>query len=668
MAAGSIIIDLLMKTGAFETDTKRAEKALQNMQKTAKAVGAAIGTALAGAATVVGVWTKQTIEAAAQVDRLSTLANTSTSTFQEWAAGASMVGIEQDKLADILKDVQDKVGDFMQTGGGGMADFFEQVAPRVGVTAEQFRKLSGPDALQLYVDSLQKANLSQSDMVFYMEAIASDSSLLLPLLRDNGKAMGEYGDMAEKLGAVMSGDLLNAAEQARGELTKLDLIKQGLVNRIVAQVLPALTSMTEKLVDTATNTDALDKAARVAVTGMKLLTSAGIIVGGIFKTVGEALGGVAATVVQILQGQFSAAAQTFLDSRVDIVKNVAGTIDAVKAIWDDAEIKGTPLTDAAKHDTKLAPRVIKQSGKKVVDEAAKIYKQVEAELAKIKRDIDTFSMSDKDVQLYDLKAKGATPDQLKRADVDLSRLEALKDERDLTEKLNDEDERRLEHFLDTKQSIADEIDLLGMSRDQQEVWNNLKWAGVTAEDAWGKQIIASTEALQRQRDAMDDQIEAMDAVRSAGKDLFKDLVHGENPLDAMKKALDSIYDKILDIIAQNLMDSLFGKSGSPAGGMTGGFFSSIFGGLFGGGKAGGGNVLDDRTYLVGEDGPELFMPRTAGTIVPTQQTSELLGGGRRTLNQSVNVTISGRPDRRTPEQIARAAGRESSRAMARTGR
>jgi len=61
-----------------------------------------------------------------------------------------------------------------------MADFFETVAPLVGVTADNFKDLSGPQALQLYVDSLEKANLSQSQMTFFMEAIASDATALLP--------------------------------------------------------------------------------------------------------------------------------------------------------------------------------------------------------------------------------------------------------------------------------------------------------------------------------------------------------------------------------------------------------------------------------------------------------------------------------------------------------
>ena len=73
-----------------------------------------------------------------------------------------------------------------------MLDFFEQIAPKVGVTAEAFEQLSGPDALQLYVSSLEKANLSQEQMTFYMEALASDSTMLLPLIRNNAAGMNEF--------------------------------------------------------------------------------------------------------------------------------------------------------------------------------------------------------------------------------------------------------------------------------------------------------------------------------------------------------------------------------------------------------------------------------------------------------------------------------------------
>jgi hypothetical protein len=42
---------------------------------------------------------------------------------------------------------------------------------------------------------------------------------------------------------------------------------------------------------------------------------------------------------------------------------------------------------------------------------------------------------------------------------------------------------------------------------------------------------------------------------------------------------------------------------------------------------------------VGERGPELFVPKTAGTIKPN---SNLIGGAKVIHNQSINVSVNGR--------------------------
>lgn len=52
-------------------------------------------------------------------------------------------------------------------------------------------------------------------------------------------------------------------------------------------------------------------------------------------------------------------------------------------------------------------------------------------------------------------------------------------------------------------------------------------------------------------------------------------------------------------------------------------------------RASGGPVAAGTPYLVGEQGPELMVPRAAGTIIPAQQTAAMRGGG--TTNISVNV-------------------------------
>jgi hypothetical protein len=67
--------------------------------------------------------------------------------------------------------------------------------------------------LQLYVTSLQKAGVSQSEMTFYMEALASDSALLTPLLMDNGTEMNNLAESARSLGIVLDEDLIAQTAQ-----------------------------------------------------------------------------------------------------------------------------------------------------------------------------------------------------------------------------------------------------------------------------------------------------------------------------------------------------------------------------------------------------------------------------------------------------------------------
>lgn len=87
------------------------------------------------------------------------------------------------------------------------------------------------------------------------------------------------------------------------------------------------------------------------------------------------------------------------------------------------------------------------------------------------------------------------------------------------------------------------------------------------------------------------------------------------------------------------LGSIFGSLGGAGGtGTGGGFFSSIFSGIgnfFGGFFANGGPVTAGKGYIVGERGPEMFMPRTAGTIVPNEGLNS--GGGETTVNFNINA-------------------------------
>lgn len=236
MMIGGLFARLSLNSASFEKGVKRARSTMFRLAKDV----AVMSTAAAAGGAALGAMGMAAVNSAREVQRLSQVAGASPRELQRWSAATRTVGIDQEKLADILKDVNDRVGDFVSTGGGPMADFFENIAPKVGVTADQFAKLSGPEALQLYVDSLQKANLNQKEMTFYMEAMASDSTLLLPLLRDNAAELERLGDAAEKAGGIMSdADVKNLAKAGQA-FDRLKASATGMRNVIAAKLAPSM--------------------------------------------------------------------------------------------------------------------------------------------------------------------------------------------------------------------------------------------------------------------------------------------------------------------------------------------------------------------------------------------------------------------------------------------
>ncbi|WP_299259746.1 hypothetical protein [uncultured Kushneria sp.] len=264
---GQLTLDLVARIGGFtgpldqaQRQTKKQMTAIASSVKAATASIVGVSTAAVGAGAAVIAFTNHAAESAKELQNQANVANTSVEEFQRLSYASNSVGVEQDKLSDILKDVNDRVGDFMATGGGAMADFFENIAPQVGVTAEQFRNLSGPQALQLYYDSLEKANLSQADMTFYLEAMASDTTALIPLLKDGGAGFAEMAAEADSLGIVLSEMDIARLGEFRDQFTRLTSIFSSMSNLLAAELAPYLSVLADYIVDAADGADGLREA------------------------------------------------------------------------------------------------------------------------------------------------------------------------------------------------------------------------------------------------------------------------------------------------------------------------------------------------------------------------------------------------------------------------
>ncbi len=115
-----------------------------------------------------------------------------------------------------------------------------------------------------------------------------------------------------------------------------------------------------------------------------------------------------------------------------------------------------------------------------------------------------------------------------------------------------------------------------------------------------------------------------DSINNDIKNGIAGLIRGTSTLGDM---LNNIANKFLDVaLNQALFGSILGSKGEKGGGLLGAI------GLF----ANGGRPPVGKPSIVGEKGPELFVPRSSGTIVPNNK----LGSGGST-SVVVNVDASG---------------------------
>ncbi len=140
--------------------------------------------------------------------------------------------------------------------------------------------------------------------------------------------------------------------------------------------------------------------------------------------------------------------------------------------------------------------------------------------------------------------------------------------------------------------------------------------------------------------------------------LVRAAVSGKLGFDDLGKVALSVLDQIAAAAVRSDISALFG-GGSGGGG--GGLLSSLIGSLFGSpGRATGGPVTGGRAYMVGERGPELFVPSSSGRIATA-------GGGGGPVNVTVNVAAARDTSpavmARTGAQVARAVSQALARAQ-----
>ena len=282
------------------------------------ATGALAGMAVGGIVVGTAALAKMAIETAkadAQLQILANRANISTKNFQVLEYAASGLGVSQDQLGSIFADVQEKLGEFSATSGGGAADFFDALKNNTKMTDDQIKAFGktlqgkdGVEAVQMLNDKMDELGATSQERRFVFESLASDLGNLAPLFAENGSLLSQYGEALEEAGVIKSKEALEQSKLLAAQTESVRMRFDGFKTQLTAQMMPALNSVIGYFIEGA------GKGGQFG----------GVIqsVGYIAKGVGVVIIGVAASIEVLIK---------LISGFIDQAKNVANT--AVD-VWD----------------------------------------------------------------------------------------------------------------------------------------------------------------------------------------------------------------------------------------------------------------------------------------------------------------------------------------------
>lgn len=613
---GALRVNLGIDTAQFIESLKGVRANMQRVGKDMQAWGGKLSTyvtapiSIAGAAVTAAVTNMgRDVE---QLSRAAQVANTGFEEFQRLTYAARSVGIESDKLADIYKDVNDRVGDFIQTGGGPMADFFEKIAPQVGVTADQFARLSGPEALQLFYHSLEKANLSQADMTFYLEAMASDTTALIPLLRNGGEAFRELGAGAAVLSEQDAGSLQQYNDAMRGMGEAIKSLTIALVN---TGVLETLTSLVQK---------ATEWTSALAKTNPEIIRFTAIAAG-IAAAIGPALVGLGlmATLLAGISAPILAvsAAVTALATAWVFWDDIKSTFPAAAAAIESAlSLVGQNFTLLMENvglfttwfgqvftgDLRAAGETVQQIISNIAEMIANVFNALPAQMVDIGANIMGGLLSGLQASWQNVKAWFSG----------------------LGESI--------------PQWVRDKLGIRSPSRVMAEIGGHVM-------SGLGQGLEAGANSVEG----------VATTIASTVASAFQGLIDGSKKVkDVIKDLLGQLGQMWINEGFQALIGGLSGGGGGGKGsGIFGGLFSGI-GKLFGGFFADGGRLGAGKWGIAGEFGPEII--KGPANVVPmNEMVKPGGGGGGNSVSITQNFSMTGVLSGEDAVRIANNAGREA---------
>jgi hypothetical protein len=316
MPAGSIVIDLLMRTGSFDTDTERGRKNLQKLKAEAEDLGKKFALGVVGATTALAYLVKSTIDTNDHLNDLSKKTGIAVDTLGGIGFAAGQAGGDLDSAAAAAGKLNKSL---VEAAGGNkeLASTFKALG--VDVKDANGNVKTADVALVELADKFASFEEGPEKAALAVKLFGKSGADLLPLLDDGGKALQENIEYYKRYSGVTQ-DAADKADQFNDTVGKLKLLSGAFGQALTAEVLPALQNLADLWLKNKEEGDGFASTAGRLADVFKGVIVGVAYLGTTFAITGEQIGAFAAKIGALARGDFDQVAEIGKEASANLVK------------------------------------------------------------------------------------------------------------------------------------------------------------------------------------------------------------------------------------------------------------------------------------------------------------------------------------------------------------
>ncbi len=682
--AADIIVNLVAKTGSFQRGFDKAGKKMGAFRaralKMIKSVAAMAARFAKFAAVIALVGFAKLVQSAIQAnDELGKMATTlgiAVGRLKGLRLAAELAGVSNTSFDKSMI----KLGKDIVDATNGLTTY-QRAFDRLNISTEDLLNLSPDKQLLAVGKALNTVTSATERTALAAELFGTRNAQLVNLLANSGDEIERTIQKAQDLGAALTGFDVARFEAAQDELTLIRTSFEGLRNQLTIGVLPLLTIFSERMQGVATETamakdegdtmafnfarsvGAVIAMGKAMFTVGKIIVSIGLrilnlvlkpidLVEGALRRVINLGGLVDVVPANTLTSAFIARAEEYsdnLDQQVGSFKGLVGEMDVYVDQWTEA-----------KKRSEAAAKIIqdqRESLRGVSSELVRIRREEEAREAAAKA--ATAAATKRQTELNSILSSGQSKSLVIATKIDKLNAALLSGEFVKTEEeRNAVLERRsmlVSDLIDAQRTEAGLATAADKARTLASVLSKVRKESVrvaneiaVVNEALLKgegdrnllleaRKILILELIQAQKDEQSEVgkitevgLQALRNMQDIMADFFANTEGGFRGV--LSGFTDMLRKMIAQLLARRVLLSFLGLF-AGGGGPLAGFAQQAITGITS--RQGGGPLAAGQPSIVGEGGPELFIPNRAGTVVANG------GGGQVNIFQSNSFEGSG---------------------------